>query len=166
MDHAGLLNCLKAESELLAALLIALREQQAALVAARSGEVLALSQQAEDLIKQLQQASKARLEAQTGFESLDAAAESAPRLRMKALSSAVASRWISEKARSPPRMLRPSCASPSERLRAKEPTPAIAMTPSAMQAMKIRKPRSPARISRSASRSDRNGSGVEETLVP
>lgn len=83
MDHAGLLNCLKAESELLAALLIALREQQAALVAARSGEVLALSQRAEDLIKQIQQASKSRHAAQAGFESLDAAAESAADLRTR-----------------------------------------------------------------------------------
>ena len=54
----------------------------------------------------------------------------------KARSAASASRWISEKARSPPRMTRPSRARPSARLPANEPTPAIAMTPSAMQAMK------------------------------
>ena len=41
-------------------------------------------------------------------------------------------------------MTRPSRASPSVRLRENEPTPAIAITPSAMQAMKMRKPRKPA----------------------
>ena len=41
-------------------------------------------------------------------------------------------------------MTRPSRASPSVRLRENEPTPAIAITPSAMQATKMRKPCKPA----------------------
>ena len=65
-----------------------------------------------------------------------AATETSPRERRKAISSGLASRWISEKAASPPSSVRPSRASPSLRLAATEPTPAIAITPSAMQAMK------------------------------
>jgi len=64
-----------------------------------------------------------------------AAAETLPRRSRKARSAALASRWISENARSPPRMVRPSRAKPSVRLFANEPTPAIAITPSATQAM-------------------------------
>src|ERR1700756_2886749 len=59
---------------------------------------------------------------------------------------------MSEKARSPPRITRPAFPMPSLRLAATEPTPAIAKTPSAMQAMKTPKPRSPPRKSRQANR--------------
>src|ERR1700751_5269473 len=59
---------------------------------------------------------------------------------------------MSEKARSPPRITRPALPMPSLRLAATEPTPAIAKTPSAMQAMKTPKPRSPPRKSRQAKR--------------
>ena len=59
--------------------------------------------------------------------------------------------------RSPPRMTRPSRSMPSVRLRENEPTPAIAITPSAMQATKMRKPCKPPRNSRSAKRSGLNG---------
>src|SRR5215831_14514983 len=52
-----------------------------------------------------------------------------------AASPALASRRLRENARSPPRMTRPSRARPSASPDATEPTPAIAMTPSAMQAM-------------------------------
>ena len=65
-----------------------------------------------------------------------AAIETAPRARRNATSSGLASRWIRENARSPPSNVRPSRANPSPRLAATEPTPAIAITPSAMQAMK------------------------------
>ena len=65
-----------------------------------------------------------------------AATETSPRERRNATSSGLASRWISENATSPPSSVRPSRASPSPRLAATEPTPAIAITPSAMQAMK------------------------------
>ena len=64
-----------------------------------------------------------------------AATETWPRVRRKASSSGVASRWISENATSPPSKVRPSRLKPSLRLAATEPTPAIAITPSAMQAM-------------------------------
>src|SRR5262249_39213005 len=59
---------------------------------------------------------------------------------------------MSEKARSPPRITRPALPMPSLRLAATEPTPAIAKTPSAMQAMKTPKPRRPPRKSRQANR--------------
>src|SRR5215831_7328041 len=59
---------------------------------------------------------------------------------------------MSEKARSPPRITRPALPMPSVRLPATEPTPAIAKTPSAMQAMKTPKPRRPPRKSRQANR--------------
>src|SRR5580692_11332582 len=49
-------------------------------------------------------------------------------------------------------MVRPAPATPSLRLAATEPTPAIAMTPSAMQAMNTPKPRKPPRNSRQAKR--------------
>ena len=65
-----------------------------------------------------------------------AATETWPRARRKASSSGLASRWISENATSPPSNVRPSRVKPSLRLAATEPTPAIAITPSAMQAMK------------------------------
>ena len=65
-----------------------------------------------------------------------AATETWPRARRKAISSGLASRWISENATSPPSNVRPSRVKPSLRLAATEPTPAIAITPSAMQAMK------------------------------
>src|SRR5215831_19451044 len=59
---------------------------------------------------------------------------------------------MSEKARSPPRITRPALPMPSVRLPATEPTPAIAKTPSAIQAMKTPKPRRPPRKSRQANR--------------
>ena len=65
-----------------------------------------------------------------------AATETSPRARRNAISSGLASRWISENATSPPSNVRPSRVKPSLRLAATEPTPAIAITPSAMQAMK------------------------------
>src|SRR5262249_43225167 len=65
-----------------------------------------------------------------------AATETWPLARSRAISSGFASRWNSEKATSPPSRVRPSRVSPSLRLAATEPTPAIAITPSAMQAMK------------------------------
>ncbi len=65
-----------------------------------------------------------------------AATDTSPRARRKAISSGLASRWISENAMSPPSKVRPSRVKPSLRLAATEPTPAIAITPSAMQAMK------------------------------
>src|SRR5262245_53825941 len=77
-----------------------------------------------------------------------------PRPARNARSASVASRWISENATSPPRITRPSRASPSARLRANDATPAIAITPSAMQARNTRKPASPARSSRTARRSE------------
>ena len=70
----------------------------------------------------------------------------------KARSLSLASRWTSEKARSPPRITRPAREMPSARLCATEPTPAMAMTPSAMQATKTPKPRKPPRSSRQAKR--------------
>src|ERR1051325_3393714 len=51
-------------------------------------------------------------------------------------------------------MARPSRASPSTSACADEPTPAMAKTPSAMQAMNTPNPRTPPRNSRSASRSE------------
>src|SRR6187399_2073963 len=81
-----------------------------------------------------------------------AAAETRPWLSRNARSVMLASRWLSENDTSPPRITRPSRASPSPRLRANEPTPAMAATPSAMHEMNTAKPRSPPRISRSAKR--------------
>ncbi len=65
-----------------------------------------------------------------------AVSDKVPRLSRKARSFGVASRWISENDRSPPRITRPCRDNPSVRLAASELTPAIAMQPSAMQAMK------------------------------
>jgi hypothetical protein len=62
--------------------------------------------------------------------------ETVPRERRKATSSGLASRWNSMKEASPPSSVRPSRDRPSPRLAATDPTPAIAITPSAMQAMK------------------------------
>src|SRR3974390_628008 len=59
---------------------------------------------------------------------------------------------MSEKARSPPRRSRPALPMPSVRLAAPQPTPAIAKTPSAIQAMKTPKLRRPPRKSRHANR--------------
>ena len=53
-----------------------------------------------------------------------AATETCPRLCRKRNSSSLASRWISEKAASPPRMVRPSRARPLVRLSENDPTPA------------------------------------------
>ena len=64
-----------------------------------------------------------------------AATDTSPRERRNATSAGLASRWISKKETSPPSSVRPSRASPSLRLAATEPTPAIAITPSAIQAM-------------------------------
>ena len=50
-------------------------------------------------------------------------------------------------------MICPAPPMPSVRLAATEPTPAMAITPSAMQAMKTAKPRKPPRSSRQAKRS-------------
>ncbi len=63
-----------------------------------------------------------------------AATELRPRASMNDRSAALASRRLSENATSPPRITRPSRASPSASPDATEPTPAIAITPSAMQA--------------------------------
>jgi hypothetical protein len=71
----------------------------------------------------------------------------------KARSLSLASRWISAKDKSPPRISWPALETPSTRPAATEPTPAIASTPSAMQAMKTPKPRKPPRSSRQAKRS-------------
>src|SRR5260370_602120 len=65
-----------------------------------------------------------------------ATTDTCPRERRNATSCGLASRWINENARSPPSRVRPSRASPSLRLAATEPTPAIAITPSAIQPMK------------------------------
>ena len=65
----------------------------------------------------------------------DAATDTWPRERRKASSSGLASRCISENAASPPSSVRPSRARPSLKEAATEPTPAIAITPSAMQAI-------------------------------
>ena len=62
-----------------------------------------------------------------------AAAESLPCVRRKASSGFVASLVTSVNDRSPPRMTWPCLASPDARLAATEPTPAMAMLPSAMQ---------------------------------
>ena len=64
-----------------------------------------------------------------------AATDTCPRERRNATSAGFASRWNSTKETSPPSSVRPSRASPSLRLAATEPTPAIAITPSAIQAM-------------------------------
>src|SRR5215510_7671680 len=97
-----------------------------------------------------------------------AATETRPWAARKARSAGVASRWIRLNARSPPRMTRPSRASPSTSARADEPTPAMAKTPSAMQAMNTPKPRTPPRSSRSASRSDspRDGAANVADVTP
>ena len=58
----------------------------------------------------------------------------------KARSGRAASRWSREKAMSPPRIRRPSRVMPSVSEREREETPAIAATPSAMQARKMPKP--------------------------
>src|SRR5262249_24745288 len=58
------------------------------------------------------------------------------------------------------RMVRPSRASPSTSACADDPTPAIAKTPSAMQAMNTPNPRTPPRSSRSASLSASPRAGV------
>src|SRR4051794_14533317 len=79
--------------------------------------------------------------------------ETRPRAERKARSASLAWRWKRLKLMSPPRMRRPSRASPSVSERDSEETPAIAATPSAMQARKMPKPRKPPRSSRSASRS-------------
>src|SRR6202035_5305519 len=70
--------------------------------------------------------------------------------------------------RSPPRIARPSRASPSTSARADEPTPAIAATPSAMQAMNTPNPRTPPRSSRNASLTDspRGGAATVAELTP
>ncbi len=65
-----------------------------------------------------------------------AAVDTVPRERRKETSSGFASRWNSTKETSPPSSVRPSRARPSLRLAETEPTPAMAITPSAMQAMK------------------------------
>src|SRR3954451_9165559 len=84
---------------------------------------------------------------------MEAIDDTRPRAVRNARSAAFASRWIREKAMSPPRMRRPSWASPSVSERAIEDTPAMAATPSAMQARKTPNPRKPPRNSRRASRS-------------
>src|SRR5215472_14063144 len=63
---------------------------------------------------------------------------------------------MSENATSPPRMTWPSRASPSARLSADEPMPAMAPTPRAMQARNTRNPRTPPRSSRRANRKVNN----------
>lgn len=83
MSHGPLLESLKAEAACLEQLLTQLRRQQAALVAGRSQEVQQVSQLADGLIHELQAASVRRQQAQTGFESLDQAAEDAPDLRTR-----------------------------------------------------------------------------------
>ena len=94
-----------------------------------------------------------------------ATGEICPCRSRNARSGSLASRWTSEKAMSPPRISRPSRASPLARLSANEPTPAIAMTPSAIQATKIRKPCKPPRNSRSARRSGSHDSPLARALV-
>lgn len=69
----GLLERIKLEAELLQGLLTQLRLQQQALVAGDQPGILASSQQAEELVKQLHSASQARQSAQEPFESLDQA---------------------------------------------------------------------------------------------
>jgi len=64
-----------------------------------------------------------------------AAVETLPCACRKSSSGALAARVISENDRSPPRMTWPCRARPEARLAATEPTPAIAMAPSAMQVM-------------------------------
>src|SRR5262249_6433398 len=92
--------------------------------------------------------------------------ETWPRLSRKRRSASLTSRWVRMNERSPPRITWPSRSMPSVRLRENEPTPAIAITPSAMQATKMRKPCSPPRNSRSAKRSGLNGVGmVGEAMV-
>src|SRR5271170_2533657 len=59
---------------------------------------------------------------------------------------------MSEKDASPPSISRPSRARPSSRLRARELTPTIAVTPSAIQATRMRSPARPPRRSRAARR--------------
>ena len=74
---------------------------------------------------------------------IEATSDTAPVAR-KARSAGTASRWMREKAMSPPRILRPSRVRPSVSEREIEETPAIAATPSAMQARKMPKPGEPA----------------------
>src|SRR3954471_19563722 len=75
-----------------------------------------------------------------------------PRPARNARSAGLASRWIRLNAMSPPRILRPSRDRPSVSERELADPPAIAATPSAMQARKIPKPRKPPRSSRKAKR--------------
>ncbi len=63
-----------------------------------------------------------------------ATAETWPCVARNARSSGFASRWISENAMSPPSSVRPSRSRLSDRLADSAPTPAMANTPSAMQA--------------------------------
>src|SRR3954468_22261696 len=66
---------------------------------------------------------------------------------------------MGEKVTSPPRILRPSRPSPSVREREIDETPAIAATPSAMQARNTPKPLRPPRSSRRARRSTSGRAG-------
>src|SRR3954469_20127099 len=96
---------------------------------------------------------------------MEAMDDTRPRAVRNARSAEFASRWIREKAKSPPRMRQPSWASPSVSERAIDDTPAMAATPSAMQARKTPNPRKPPRNSRRASRSvnaGRDGRGRSE----
>ncbi|PKL75498.1 MAG: hypothetical protein CVV27_15085 [Candidatus Melainabacteria bacterium HGW-Melainabacteria-1] len=83
MNHNSLLTSLKHEQELLFALLAQLERQQQALVACLNDEILAASQQSEALLRELQQATLARLAQQQDYASLDDATESAPDLRVR-----------------------------------------------------------------------------------
>ena len=64
-----------------------------------------------------------------------AALETLPCSSRNARSFGESSRWISVNARSPPKMTWPWRANPSAKLAASEPTPAIAIEPSAIHVM-------------------------------
>lgn len=83
MSHGPLLESLKDEAACLEQLLQQLRTQQAALVAGNSAELSQASQLAEAQMQALQSATARRVDVQSAFETLDAAAESAPDLRSR-----------------------------------------------------------------------------------
>src|SRR6516165_3551916 len=100
---------------------------------------------------------------------MTATRESLPCAARKLCSASLNSRWMSSNETSPPRIVRPCRASPSPSARETAPTPEIAATPSAIQARKTPKPRSPPRKSRKAMRRTsgqrEGGRGVAELVV-
>src|SRR5258707_6568578 len=86
---------------------------------------------------------------------IDTVFETRPRRLIQARSAALASRCTRCTTTSPPSSVRPCSARPVRNAADREPTPAIAVTPSTRQAKKMRKPVSLSRSSRRARRKAR-----------